>query len=372
LGEEKMGKIFVRVKTEFKALEETKYSEEDLLQEFIYQNPQVMGIINDEGRLIQMIPIAREVPVPDEAGSTYYIDLICLDDEGIVNIIEVKRCSDVRIRREVIGQIFDYASQLCYSGDVKNLREYYREIREAQTSEGANNVFTDQIDQEDYWEKVKTNLQAKKVRLVIAADGIPENLKRIIEFLNPQMDPTELIGIDLRKYGKDDFEVYTSSVIGITEESKVKKGIGHLKRTWDQESFLKDIEAQSGPRARELAQGLIDWCVVHNVRIEYGAGNYEGSIITVYDKGKYDNILFAIYGRGKFYFQFQWLRPPFNTDEWRMKLMEYFNEVLPIPLTTEDMKRRPSLIVTDLDDEIWSRLLGKFELFIKDIETNQN
>ena len=36
---------------------------------------------------------------------------ICfLDQDGIPTLVEVKRASDTRIRREVVGQMFDYAA----------------------------------------------------------------------------------------------------------------------------------------------------------------------------------------------------------------------------------------------------------------------
>lgn len=366
-----MGKIFVRKDSGFVPLDETKYSQEDQFQEFLFLNPEVMGIVNDDGIMIKMVPIAREVPVPDDAGNNFYIDLLCLDEEGLVNIIEVKRCCDSRIRREVIGQIFDYASNLCYSSDVSTLHNYYLQSLSGGVGGVDQSPLYNTLETEEYWEKVRVNLQAGKIRLIITADGIPENLKRIIEFLNKQMNPAELIGIDLRKFGHEDYEVYTSTVIGSTEESKAKKGTVQAKKNWDIESFLKDIEEQTSPRAREIAQRMIDWCNSHNVRITLGGGLYEGSIIPVYDKGANNNILFAVYGRGKFYLQFQWLRPPFDNEEWKMKLMNEFNEVWPIPLTMDDMKRRPSIMITDLDDEGWTRLLGMFERFIKYIDENQ-
>jgi hypothetical protein len=39
-------------------------------------------------------------------------------------------------------------------------------------------------DTEQFWWKVKTNLQAGKVRLIFVADEIPAELRRVVEFLN--------------------------------------------------------------------------------------------------------------------------------------------------------------------------------------------
>ena len=47
---------------------------------------------------------------------------------------------------------------------------------------------------------MKTNLQAGKIRLIFVADVIPSELRRIVEFLNQQMDPGEVLAVEIRQY----------------------------------------------------------------------------------------------------------------------------------------------------------------------------
>ena len=51
-----------------------------------------------------------------------------------------------------------------------------------------------------YWETVQTNLRAGKIRLIFAADEIPSELRRVVEFLNEQMNPAEVLAIEIRQY----------------------------------------------------------------------------------------------------------------------------------------------------------------------------
>ena len=37
------------------------------------------------------------------------------------------------------------------------------------------------------WQRVETNLRAARIRLLFVADGIPDELTRVVEFLNEQM-----------------------------------------------------------------------------------------------------------------------------------------------------------------------------------------
>lgn len=41
----------------------------------------------------------------------------------------------------------------------------------------------------------QTNLQAAKVRMLFVADKIPVELRSIVEFLNKQMDPAEVLAV---------------------------------------------------------------------------------------------------------------------------------------------------------------------------------
>ena len=53
-------------------------------------------------------------------------------------------------------------------------------------------------DIDDFWLRVKTNLAASRIRLLFVSDAIPSELRRIIEFLNNNMDTTEVLGLERR------------------------------------------------------------------------------------------------------------------------------------------------------------------------------
>ena len=47
---------------------------------------------------------------------------------------------------------------------------------------------------------METNLSVGRIRLLFVADALPAELVRIIEFLNEQMNPAEVLGVELRQY----------------------------------------------------------------------------------------------------------------------------------------------------------------------------
>ena len=65
---------------------------------------------------------------------------------------------------------------------------------------------------EEFWQRVKTNLQAKRIRLLFVADLTPVELRRIVEFLNEQMDPAEVLAVELRQFESQDLKVLVPTV----------------------------------------------------------------------------------------------------------------------------------------------------------------
>src|SRR5215216_5577204 len=85
-----------------------------------------------------------------------------------------------------------------------------------------------ETDVEQFWEAARRNLRGGRVRLLFVADVIPSELRAIVEFLNRQMSPAEVLAVEVRQYvgGDDERPMYTlvPRVIGQTEAAKQAKG----------------------------------------------------------------------------------------------------------------------------------------------------
>ena len=60
----------------------------------------------------RFVLIAREQGIAGEEGGSdrWSLDHLFLDQDGVPTLVEVKRGTDTRIRREVVGQMLDYAA----------------------------------------------------------------------------------------------------------------------------------------------------------------------------------------------------------------------------------------------------------------------
>src|ERR1044071_7978528 len=138
-----------------------------------------------------------EVPDCEDGPGRWSVDHLFLDQDAVPTLVEVKRSSDTRLRREVVGQMLDYAANGLAYWPLERLRLVFEAdcLRRGVSAEQrlVDDVRETGRDVELFWQEVKKNLQAGYVRLVFLADMIPPELQRVVEFLNEQMDSAEVL-----------------------------------------------------------------------------------------------------------------------------------------------------------------------------------
>jgi hypothetical protein len=202
-------------------MQSSLYESEDKLQALIAQFPRLLASCSEEPDNAQWLLISREVGVPDNenGAARWSLDHLFIDGEGIPVLVEVKRSTDTRIRREVVGQMLDYAANAVAYWPIEHIQSsYILECEQLGISPQDNlEQFLDgRIDEDAFWKKVKTNLQAGRIRMLFVADQIPNDLKRIIEFMNGQMDPAEVLGIEIKKFTDGKLTTIAPFVVGKT------------------------------------------------------------------------------------------------------------------------------------------------------------
>jgi len=145
--------------------------------------------------------------------------------------VEIKRSSDSRIRREVVGQMLDYAANtqkywpsdiikelaIRKFGDEETLNvKLFEFLRLDDSTDATQDIYI-------YWNTVKENLRNGQVRLLFVADAIPSELRRIIEFLNEHMPRVEVLGVEIRQYKRKGTQALVPRVIGQSEFARQQK-----------------------------------------------------------------------------------------------------------------------------------------------------
>lgn len=333
-------------------MKEQPYDTEAMLQELLAKYPNLLaGDQMDGAAPRRWLLISREMGVPSEedGGDRWSLDHLFLDQDAIPTLIEVKRSNDTRIRREVVGQMLDYAANAVIYWPVEAIRARFEEgcrQREADPAKEIETLLGPGGDAEGFWQRVKTNLQAGRVRMVFVADVIPPELRRIVEFLNGQMDPAEVLAVEIRQFVGQGLKTLVPRVIGQTVEAERKKGgSGPAERQWNEASFFEDLRQRRGDKEAEVARTILAWAKKSVPHIWWGKGSKDGSFFPMLDYKGETNWMVSVWSYGRVEIQFQWMRnpQPFGDEAKRRDLLNRLNKIPGVEIPADAITRRPSI-----------------------------
>jgi hypothetical protein len=273
--------IYIKQGSSLIEMTERPYDAEAVLQQLLADHPNLLVGEQDGDRRKRWLLVQREIGIGDEpdAGSRWSLDHLFLDEDGVPTLVEVKRSSDTRIRREVVGQMLDYAANAASYWAIDSIRGAYETIRRRAGGDPdadlAAHIGPDG-DAERFWEEVATNLYAGRLRLVFVADVIPHELRRIVEFLNEQMTRTDVLAVEVRQYVAPDSELVTlvPRMIGQTEVARDTKraASGRARNRWDEQSLVDALRAAHPTATADRVVRLYELLRDQGARRSWGTG----------------------------------------------------------------------------------------------------
>ena len=178
--------IFIRRGEDLVSLSAASYEAEAVLQQLLEHHPQLLaGYQVNRGDPRRFVLMRREALAVDHegGGGRWSIDHVFLDQDAIPTLVEVMRNSDARIRREVVGQMLDYAANgVRYWGDGALRQLFERTCADTGRDPGAvlKEVIGPEADAGDFWARAERNLRGGALRLVFVADVIPDELATVL------------------------------------------------------------------------------------------------------------------------------------------------------------------------------------------------
>lgn len=253
------------------------YGSEDELQSLIEEHPELLlGDAAASGDNVKYLLVRREAGVPETEGAAdrWFLDHVFLDGEGIPTLVEVKRSTDTRIRREVVGQMLDYAANILANWPPTRMREEFEATCAAAvpTLDPVRAVrdLAD-ADYDAYWNRVKANLDAKRLRLIFVADQIPTSLQTVVEFLNEQLRSTEVLAVEVRRHASDGHTVVSTTLIGRTPEARAAKSVTET-REWTSDLALEELRRRELVDAAIVAERILSWGIERGLPVWWGSG----------------------------------------------------------------------------------------------------
>lgn len=272
--------ILVRRKGEGKGrwikVKEQKYENESALQNILYKSPEIIPIEKLGENLLKPRLFIKEAGLPG-SGNT---DLIGIDEKGGITIIECKLAVNREIRRQVIGQVLEYAAYLWHMSydqfdNVCRKAEDWADKSLAHVIKEKNGEIEEGWSEEEFRVNVTSTLEKGDFRLIIAVDALNDELRRIIEFLNSRGEPSPQIhALEIRQFETSELQMLIPELFGYATKTA---GGGTQRGRWDEKSFIANTRDGCEPEIADIVTRLYEFAKYNADKLSWGTGLYVGS-----------------------------------------------------------------------------------------------
>jgi hypothetical protein len=216
---------------------------------------------------------------------------------------------------------------------------------------------------------------------MLIADEIPQEVRRIIEFLNSQMDPAEVLAIEVKQFkGQNGLTTLVPRVLGITavaEQKKARASGAKRDKPWDEASFFGQLAERGDQIEQKVARHLFEWAQKFMQDIDYGSGIKMASFMPI---DRFANIWFCPYrvytGYTAAYVEIP-LRtgmqaPPFIESASKVDLVRRLNQIGGFTIA-EEVNRFPGIDLKTLGEgDRIDRFLNVMKWAVDQVRLSQN
>lgn len=345
-------------------VESSAYTDESHLQKLLDDSPEIVSLDEirpDAGPLVVTI---REFSLP--VGS---IDLLGFTARGNIVIIECKRAANTQAKREVIGQILDYAAHL-WENTYEALDEKVKVAKGLSLAELVHTKTGEDWDEEEFRSNVRSALAEGNFILVIVVDEINDELNRIVRYVNATGSPSfSFAALEMRRFTTEQAEMLVPHVFGPVHVAPRQHTTN--KNKWSADTFFPELRSQCGVEAEATARAIFAWAEQKKMRNWWGEGIRNGSFVPIYNANGRDHQLFAVWSSGfvEMYFYWYQYRSPFDIEEKRLEILNRLNQIPGVKLPPNVISRRPSIPLTVFSsEESLKQFFEIFDWFINEVE----
>lgn len=340
-------KMYFMEGTKAYQLEEHAYQQESDLQAIVADNPDLLVRAwgGKEDNKLFLVQREQFLQAEEDVGNSFSLDHLLIDTEGVPVLVEVKRSSDTRIRREVVAQMLDYACRI-KALDITKLQEEF---------ERSNPDIENLSIPDGFWDKVQQNINAEHFRLVFVADEIPDTLRILIEFMDRSMGNIEVYGVEIKTFKRDQSTILSSNVIGNSlsapkTSAKPNSGWNPTRdQPWTEEEFIHLLVSQNLSDCAPVVRSILDFTKSLNLTCKGGVGLSCPSMFIRKD-GTFVFSITADYKKNKCTLDFNTEDLPTHLNEnWDQKKVR--NEIVDLPSRKDAENRR----------YIWYTATGKWQ-----------
>lgn len=153
--------------------------DEATLQDLLFQFPETLPIASIDPAYAGAVPVCKELTLPSG-----YADALYVNQLGRLTLAEFKLWRNPQARREVIGQILDYAKDLAAWGYEDLQRQVSLVL--GKTGNALYEIVRQQspgLNEAEFVDNVTRHLRRGEFLLLIIGDGIHEGAANIVDFV---------------------------------------------------------------------------------------------------------------------------------------------------------------------------------------------
>lgn len=325
------------------------------------------------------ILIKREMPVPDPTTGTtrWSIDFLFADQTGIPTFVECKRYNDTRARREVIGQMLEYVA----NGQFYWTKEEMQSYADATALNRGSSLNTsvaevqdslppdERLNPDEFFMAVQRNLREAQVRIVFFLEQSSMELRSLVDFLNKQMERTEVLLVEAKQYSLDGMTVVSPLLFGYTEQARQVKQSGRINvssaspQRWNKESFVSELKNKLTDGEVASVQRFIDYAGGSAYKTKLGTGK-TGSFGIYHPTIAPTASMVGVFTDGKLWIGFNGLKGSKQAEELRDFLRDQVVLKLSLNVPEDYVTRWPTFPVNE-----WSTKVEDLVDLLQEIES---
>lgn len=238
---------------------------EEALQTLIEKHPQVIPgnqIDPESDDPPRFVLLHREMPL-----GGWSLDHLLVDQRAVPTLLEAKLVQNPEARREVVGQILEYAANAARVWGDGQARRKAEEFWQKKGKD-IGKIIHEHLNWDNveaFWEQVEENLEIGRIRLIIAADELRPEVERMIDYLNGEMRNARLFGLELRCYGREsDSLVLVPRIVGRAQGIRSKPD----RKLWTEDLLRDAYQNLPDQRLGKVLENLLNWAKASGCLIE--------------------------------------------------------------------------------------------------------
>ena len=197
---------------------------------------------------------------------------------------------------------------------------------------------------------------------------IPPELRAIVEFLNRQMSPADVLAIEIRQYVDDSGEHQTlvPRLIGDTQAARRAKG--HTPRaSWSEQTWLESFRDAHGDASTDLAKSTMSWARDSGLEVAFGTAAKPSALLKL--PGRFTLITITHDRRIEIYMGYLQRAAPFGDIEERRELKARLEAIPDVIIDERRLDKFPSVALDAIaPPEAFSQFTDALEWVLARIE----